>query len=263
MVLRRNPKPVAEMHDLPLSLRSADGNALHTFPAGVINSLRHMENTLSFSNTLPKHLAIVAALGGEGVTYTALALATMLAHDLQARICVVEVNWYTPGMHARLSEPVVATPARRRKTGQSAPTSQLAFAAGPGIAGVLTGASSLNAALIPTGLPNLTLLPAGELSPALRPSMARGEALKHCLAQLDEQFDHLVLDIPAIFTTTDAIALASLSQGCCLVVRQGVTPVSSVRRALDALTHLNILGVILNQAGSDMPRWLHRLIPQE
>ncbi len=263
MLLRRKKQPAAEDHELPLLLRSATGDLLHIFPAEVIGSIRHLENTLIYNQTLPKSLALVAAFRGEGVTYTALALATTLASDLQARVCVVELNWYAPGLQARLSEPVVATPLGRRKKKPAEPIEHSGFVAGPGIAGVLTQACALDDALIATELPNLMLLPAGVLPAEQRPSMARSEALKNCLAQLAERFDHLVLDIPAISATTDAIALASLSQGCCLVVHQGVTPVSSVRRALDSLVHLNMLGVVLNQIGSDLPRWMNRLVPQE
>jgi Mrp family chromosome partitioning ATPase len=264
MLLRRKTKSPALTAALPLALHASSGELLHSFPATVIDSIRHMENVLTYSGHLPKRIALVSALSGEGVTYSALALAATLANDLPTRVCAVELNWYSPGMATRLSEPIIARPKRRRrKTGAANPAAPPAFAGGPGLAGVLTQGTPLDDALIPTGLPNLHLLPAGDLLPQQRPGVARGDALKQCIDQLSERFDHIILDIPAIHSTGDAVALASLGDGCCVVVRQGLTPAASVRRALDDLKHLVMLGVILNQAHSYLPRWMSVLVPTE
>jgi Mrp family chromosome partitioning ATPase len=57
--------------------------------------------------------------------------------------------------------------------------------------------------------------------------------------------------------------LAALGEACCLVLRQGVTPLQDIRRALDDVEHLRVLGVVLNQVRVATPRWLLRLVPQE
>jgi Mrp family chromosome partitioning ATPase len=80
---------------------------------------------------------------------------------------------------------------------------------------------------------------------------------------LDEQFDHVLFDLPTVIETSDTLALAALAQACALVVRQGVTPVTEVQRALNDIKHVPVLGVILNQAQIATPRWILRLIPQE
>ncbi|MCA9925602.1 MAG: hypothetical protein KC421_24695, partial [Anaerolineales bacterium] len=72
-----------------------------------------------------------------------------------------------------------------------------------------------------------------------------------------------LLDIPALLATSDAIPLASLSSGSCLVIKQGVTSIENVRLALDDIAHLNMLGVILNQAVIKTPKLFLRFIPQE
>lgn len=247
-LLRRFTTPTPQTHDLPIALRAANGDTICVFPADVISNIRQMENTLVYNHTMPKLLGLVAALSGEGVTYVSLALGTTLATDLPATICLVETNWYTPELQARISG--------RRVPGSAGEPSG-------GLASVLTRTSTLDQALIPTSLPNLHLLPAGDMPKHLRPSMARSEALKQCLAQLSERFEYIILDIPAIHATSDAIALASLTNACCVVVRQGITPMVQVRQAVDNLQHLNLLGVVFNQMHSDLPRWMHALIPQE
>jgi hypothetical protein len=283
MAAFRKQKQSQLIGDTPLTLRTADDAPLYTFPAEVVNSMRHMETTMLYKGDLPARISMVAALREEGVTYTTLALATTLAYDLAVRVCVVELNWWSPSINVRpVLEQSTADKsdadgwrksrrakrqAAERAAAEAASATLTDSTAQPtdptGLAAVLTKTKTLDESLIQTALPNLALLPAGSLSPAQRPAMARSDVLKACIEQLGRRFDHILLDIPAILATSDAIALASLGTACCLVVRQGVTPVSNVRRALDDVKHLPMLGVVLNQARLVLPRWVRALVPQE
>ena len=78
-----------------------------------------------------------------------------------------------------------------------------------------------------------------------------------------EQYDHLILDLPSVITTSDAIPLAALGTGLCLIVRQGVTPPQRVQTALDDLDHLKIMGVILNQVNISTPSFILNYIAQD
>jgi Mrp family chromosome partitioning ATPase len=264
-----------------LTLRTADGAPLYTFPDSVVTSMRHMETRLLYNDALPTRISVVAALRQEGVTYTTLALATTLAYDLAARICVVDLNWWSPGIQTQpeLNTDIASgtnetNKVRRLKKRRANATLEEASTEAPsqtalspvdmtGLAAVLTRSATLDEVLVPTALPNLALLPAGTTTLAQRPALARGDGLKSCIEQLSRRFDHILLDIPAILATSDAIALASLGSACCLVIRQGVTPMSNVRRALDDVKHLSMLGVVLNQTQMYLPRWVHALVPQE
>jgi hypothetical protein len=283
LAFRKRKKPTSGV-DSTLTLRTADGAPLYTFPSDVVESMRHLETTLLYKGDLPARISMVAALREEGVTYTTMALATTLAYDLAVRVCVVELNWWAPGMKTQPA-PDTDAPAdanehlrksrrlkRQRKGSVNTEITTTSFASTniiasttttTGLAAVLSDTIALEQALVQTALPNLALLPAGELSPAQRPAMARSDALRTCMAQLSRRFDHILLDIPAILATSDAIALASLGAACCVVVRQGVTPVSNVRRALDDVKHLSMLGVLLNQNHTVLPRWVSALIPQD
>lgn len=224
--------------------------------------MRHLENALVYRNTLPKTMAVVSALSGEGVTFSSLAFAATLANDMQTSTCLVELNWQRPGLSRLVSQPVIAKPIQKRRIAQKN-TASIEHDFGLGIAGILTGACTLESAIASTSIPDLSFIPAGNLNPVLRPSMARSEQIQNILAQLGERFEHIIIDIPAIHMSRDATALAALSQGCCLVIRQGVTPVNRVRQALEEIAHLNILGVILNQVNLSSPNWLHHFVPQE
>jgi Mrp family chromosome partitioning ATPase len=224
---------------LHLVLPTADGVPIMNVPADVVNALRHMMTRLNHRSTFPSRLALVAAQRGEGVTYLSRALGLTMAHDLAASICVVEVNWWWP---APLPERGVNS---------------------DGLAAVISGQTALDDALLFTTRPNLALLPAGHVNNIDRPAVARSAALRQTLKELSGRFDHLILDVPAVLATSDAIPLASLADGCCLVIRQNVTSTENVRLALDDVQHMPILGVVMNQAQTAIPAWLLKYIPQD
>jgi Mrp family chromosome partitioning ATPase len=240
-------KPTApELLSEGLTLRTEDGKTLATFTPDVVTSFRHMVTERAYQDGLPARIAMIAALRGEGVSYTTLAFATTLASDMAVKVCVVELNWWYPDL--------------LRKLGRE-PSAGQAYA--PGLADVLDQTASFDTVVIKTDNPNLHLLPAGDLPLARRHSGARSSALRDAIDELSQRYDHLILDLPAVLDTSDAIALINLSNACCIVVRQGVTRSASVKQALDYVKHMPILGVILNQSSFYTPRWLLNLIPQE
>ena len=219
-------------------LPNVDDTPLITFPSKVIAPLRHMVARTARSEPFPARLAMMASLRQEGASYLSLALATTMAHDMEETVCVVELNWQWP------SEILLDV----SKNG--------------GLTAVLTNETELDDAIIRTGLPNLALLPAGNMAAEKRSSFARGTMLKKTIEELSEKFDHLVLDIPAILASNDAIPLASLSTASCLIVRQGATSVGDARLALADVDHLSILGVIMNQVHLYTPSIILRRVPQ-
>jgi Mrp family chromosome partitioning ATPase len=234
--------------DASLVLPGRDGEPRVVFPGRVVQPLRHMVTLLVANGTLPPRLALVSALREEGVTYNALALATILAHDFAGPVGLVELNWEAPGL-ARLV------------TGGA--ESQAPAGVPGGLAAVLCNEATLDEVLISTGLPNLTLLPAGELPRAGREAIARSARLRALIDELARRFEHLVLDVPAIAATSDAIPLARQGDGILLVIRQGVTPRRVVAAALDDVSQCTMLGVVLNRARVTIPPVILKLIPQD
>jgi len=247
-----------------LSVQAANGALQRTFHADVIQSIRYMSTELTLNRDLPPRVALVAALRGEGVTHTAVAFGLTLASDTGARVCVVELNWWSPGMIALLDPKATPDEAGKKGRKERAPLpSPTALANYPGISKVLAGESSLDKAIIHSSLSNFDLIPAGDLSIIKRPSTARSSSVKQILNELSARYDHLLLDIPAIRTTSDSIALASLADACIVVAHQGVTSTASVQKALDDVKSLTMLGVVLNKVSVSMPDWIRALVPQE
>lgn len=224
----------------PLDLWDDDGHLLMRFSAEVVDNLRQMMTRLSSqTGEVPSRLALLSALPGEGTTYITRGLATVMAHDLAARIALVDLNWWSP------AQPPIASSRNN------------------GLVSVITGEKRLDEVFVRTALPNLTLIPAGRLERGDRPIMARSNVLKSALDVLSQHFDYLILDVPAVRATNDAVPLASLANGVVVVVRQGETPSESVRLALDEIQHLPILGTVLNHIEYHTPELLLRFIPQD
>lgn len=202
--------------------------------------MRQMLTRMVASGQWPRAVALTSALRGEGVSYTAIALSAVLSLDTTTPVCLVETNWYWPSPLA---------------------VENRGLASG-GLAAVLEGELELDDALVRVQDSQLVVLPAGQMAPARatidqwRVTAARSPEIKAIIAELRERFEYIVLDVPSVLATSDAIALAGLADACCLVVHQGVTPAPIVQEALGAIRHLPVLGVIMNHVRVHMPAGL-------
>ena len=242
---------------VPLALMSPDQKPLVIFPSEIITSFRHTITRLAHSESLPKRIAMVSAMREEGVTFMSLAMATTIANDLRMKVCVVELNWWSPGMARQLNLMQQNT---AKQNGTYYPSIQRPVVESMGIAGILRKNSTIDEAIVPTALPNLSLLPAGRLQVEQRPIVARSPELQQVIDTLDRKYDLLILDIPAVLVTSDAIALASLASSCYIVVRHGSTSIENVRQTLDDINHLSVGGVILNQVQTYTPNAVLKLL---
>lgn len=226
-----------EEQSQPLAVPGQNGAPLKQYPDQVVAPLRQMVTRVTRQEQLPQRLALVAALRQEGVTFLAQALAATIAHDYDLSVCVVELNWWWPS-----HQPPPATSGDQ------------------GLAGVLAGRVLLEDVIVPSGWSNLATLPSGHLPAEKRPVVARSKELQEALVELSDRYDHIILDIPAVRATNDAVPLASLADACCFVVRQGVTVIEDVRLALDEIDHLRLLGVVMNRADMKTPNALVKLV---
>lgn len=266
MALRSKEKRKHSPENEPLVLRSSSDEPMVVFAAELIASHRRMITSMVYQQDLPSRIALLSALRGEGVTYTSVALGSTLASDLPVKVCVVEMNWWHPGLATQLgeaSQPIDKRGKRAKKSSKTKDETPDNQPEKPGLSDVLAGTTSLDEALIASHLPNLSFLPAGNLSHAQRPIVARSTALKDLIDEMGNRFDHLILDVPAIFATSDAMALAALAEAGYMVIHQGVTPINTIKQALDDVKHVSMRGVILNQIRISTPRFIYNLIPQE
>jgi Mrp family chromosome partitioning ATPase len=190
---------------------------------------------LNHAAGLPRKLAITSTLSGEGVTFIARALGAVIGHDLERTVCVVDLNWWSEHAEGDV----------RRASG---------------LAGVIEDGLPIDDAIKPPVLPNLHELAAGVAPSSRRSLLANSPELAAVVEHLGETYEHVVLDLPAVLVTSNALTLARLSDAVALVVRQGVTTDSQVATALDELRGVVSLGVILNKTSSHIPRRIRQLV---
>jgi Mrp family chromosome partitioning ATPase len=220
-----------------LSLLDDAGQPVQVAAAGVVESLRYMLGRLRLGDDdeFPERLGITSAISGEGVTFVTRSLALVLTTDVAKRVCIVDLNWWS----------------RSDWPGEDV----------PGVADVVRDGLPLEQALHLTGNPGLHILPAGTASVVERPALARSSELTKVLDELNEEFEHVLLDLPAIHATSEALMLAENCPSLALVVSQNVTPDSEVKSALEEIDGVPLLGVILNRSYSKIPRFIRNRIP--
>jgi capsular exopolysaccharide synthesis family protein len=181
-------------------------------------------------------VAICSALAGEGKTTVAIGLATTIAQDFpDRRVLLVEAD---------VQHPVLADDF------EVAPT--------PGLVDALIGAEPLQNAARPTYIPNLHIMPAGDPSSAPgRP--LRSTAMAEVVDLMRQSYDIVLLDLPALLVNSDAVLLTDLCDGVICVVRQGVTPIATVNRAMEQIDESKIRGVVLNGVKTSLPGWVRSI----
>src|SRR5262249_21362352 len=147
--------------DGSLSLLDESGTVVQFTPPAVIESLRYMVGRLRLveGEDLPERLGVTSAISGEGVTFVSRTLGLVLANDAAKRVCLVDLNWWSP-------------------SDWPGEVDQL------GVADVLRDGCALEQAIVETASSNLFVLPAGMAAPAERPSLARSSDLEKMLVEL-------------------------------------------------------------------------------
>lgn len=167
-------------------------------------------------------LLVTSAVPREGKTTAAVNLASILARN-GSSVLLLDADLRAPSLAKTMGLP-----------------SNL-----PGLGDVLSQEARIERCLrcvIPVGL---YFLPAGRPSGNPLPQLQSG-AFENLLARARQAFEWVVIDSPPLTPVADAHCLASLAEGILMVVRWGLTPRRELDRALDTLTGLPLLGLVLN-----------------
>ena len=128
-----------------------------------------------------------------------------------------------------------------------------------GLSNVLTGSATLQQTITTSPiLPNLLIIPAGTPPPNPAELLASSN-MRDLIAELRQQFDHIVIDTPPTLSVTDAVVLSPRADATILVIRSGHTTKQALRRARDILTQVNahVAGVLLNAVDLTSPDYYY------
>ncbi|MEM7262912.1 MAG: CpsD/CapB family tyrosine-protein kinase [Planctomycetota bacterium] len=187
----------------------------------------------SEQNTVER-LLVCGAGPGVGTTTVALMAAAGLAQHLFTATVLVETNFGSPSLAQAFNLPV-----------------------SQGLRRVLEGTTDVASAIVETGVPFLSVLPAGAPTPSFPGAFARPSA-RPVLEYLEGRFTHVIYDAPPLTEVPDARLLLDEVDAAIVVAAAGETPRHEVRRAVELVqdSGTEFLGVVLNRFRPDAPEWL-------
>jgi protein-tyrosine kinase len=182
-------------------------------------------------------LAVCSAIAGEGKTTVAVGLATTIAQDFpDRRVLLVETDFQRPALAQDFD--VEAT---------------------PGLVDCVAAGEPFQAAIRPTFLDNLHIVPVGGATRHVgRP--LRSSRIAALIDSMRQSYEVVILDLPPILANSDSVLLTDLADGAICVARSGVTPMNLVTKALEQLEEGKLRGIVLNGTQTSIPTWLQRLI---
>ena len=191
----------------------------------VAEAYRTVRTNLSFSrpDNPPRTILVTSAVPQEGKTTTTANLAITLA-QMGGKTLIVDSDLRRPAIRKVFN-----------------------LESKEGLTDYLIGKGALDALIRTTDIPNLYILPAGQIPP--NPSEVLGsQRMKELVAELSRRFEMVFFDSPPVVAVTDAAVLSRNTDGVVLVVQSGATDREAVARAKTLLGNVqaNILGLVLN-----------------
>ncbi|MDD3569387.1 MAG: polysaccharide biosynthesis tyrosine autokinase, partial [Bacteroidales bacterium] len=116
-----------------------------------------------------------------------------------------------------------------------------------GISTYLIGRDSLESVIVPTNIPNLSIIPSGPIPP--NPAeLSASHRLEEMVAELRNNYDMIVIDSPPVAVVTDAVLISRTCDTTLFVVRHRFTSVNALDLVDDLTKNKTIanLAIVLN-----------------
>lgn len=226
----RTADEVEARFDPPILARVPRRGRSEASGVAFVEAYRLLRTNLQFA-TMGKparSIAVTSGEAGEGKTTTAAQLAIASA-EAGLEVIVVEADFRRPALQRALM-PDRPEPIR------------------PGLSNYLVGTASVEEVVHPTGLPNISIVPAGPLPPTPSAILDSNFA-RRIGTELLELGDLMVFDCPPLSVGADASVLASWLDGTLMVVDLDNSTDRSVRAGLAQLAAVEaiVLGLVLNR----------------
>ena len=193
--------------------------------SGLAEAYRNIRSSLLFSGAEDniRTLAVVSAVPKEGKTTTSNNMSVCLA-QAGSRVLIVDADLRRGEVHKFFG-----------------------LEGGRGLSDILTGQAKPEAVIQRTGIPNLDLIATGPFPPNPAEIVLRHEFVSF-MEYAKRTYDRIIFDCPPVLAVSESGILASMVDGCLLVVWAGQTSRKLSQLAAQTLRErgANILGVILN-----------------
>ena len=173
-------------------------------------------------------IGISSALSGEGKSLTSINLAHSLSQLDKKKVLLIDCDMRRPSLATKL-------PINKR----------------PGLSGYLSGQNQLEELLQNCGIAGdeeaFQVIASGQ-NPPNPIELLSSARMKSLLEKLRETYDYIILDLPPVSEVSDALAVAKMTDGMLLVVRQHYCqrPVLSAAVRQFDFVESRILGVVYN-----------------
>ncbi|MFM2207347.1 MAG: hypothetical protein RL213_1322 [Bacteroidota bacterium] len=199
--------------------------------SAVAEAFRSIRANLMFMGLAEEHrtLVVTSSVGGEGKSFVALNLATVLAMQ-QHKVVLVGMDLRKPQLFKELGADNEA-----------------------GISTLLIGRSRLDDLIRHTPVSGMDLIPAGPVPPNPAELLARSE-VKQLIEDLKQRYDYIIIDTPPVGIVSDAMSLLTLADINIYIVREDYTRRDHLRTAEDIYRSGKVrnLCLLINDAsGSD------------
>lgn len=189
-------------------------------------AFRGLRTSLYFSTRGKGHqvLQITSPTGSDGKSTITANLAVAMAQSGK-KVILLDADFRRPRVHKIFGLP----------------------AEGHGLASVIAGESTLEAAVQPTLIPNLSALTCGT-RPTNPAELLTSSIFQEVLEEIKKHYDLVLIDTPPLLAVSDPAVVAPRVDGVILVLRLGRFARPQAERAKDILTTLGakMLGVVVN-----------------
>ena len=171
-------------------------------------------------------ILFVSAIPEEGKTYTSLNTAVSLAQQ-GLKTILIDADLRRPSLHKALLD-----------------SKELP----PGLTDLFSGNAGLDQIILPTHIPNLSLIPAGSRAPNPAELLASAN-LPSLIEDLLKTHDRVIIDTAPVNAVSDTLVIAPHAHKTILVIQAGKTPRKAVLRAIHLLrkSGAKIAGFALNR----------------
>ena len=186
----------------------------------------------------PKLLGVVASRHGEGATTTAGVFASILVRRRGGRVVVVEGNMRSPSFETAFG----VKPA-------------------PGLAELIQGQASLTEVAQATSVAKLFAIAAGNCSVQCA-ALFDSPGLPAAFAQLRENFDFVIVDLPPVNVYGDALIVGPHLDAAIIVIEADATRVPDIERARRTLERCGVrfVGSVLNRQRNYIPAFIEEML---
>jgi Mrp family chromosome partitioning ATPase len=183
----------------------------------------------------PRSVLFAGIDPGDGCTSVCAATAENLASTAPGSVCVVDANLRNPSLH------------RYFEIGNSM-----------GLAEALVQPGAIHNFAQHISGTNLWVLPSGSGIASAQGQLG-SDAMRARMAELNQSFDNVLVDSPALNRASDALVLGRLVDGMLLVLQSNATRRETARTVIAGIrnANVNLLGAVLNKRTFPIPQNLY------